>query len=185
VSHWRTLLLVAGAMAACTARRPYEDPAYARLPRINLVVVHRGGIAFSRTVSEVRYEVETLLASDCIALAGGPYDDGAPEFSLDLVDQGILPGASRMVDLPVANTALSDPYHGTSLDNIVDVGDVAVTGGRGDGARVFAAFIYMRRAHEQETVLLGEFRTVLGNDFASSVKMAEMIAGLIRRGLST
>ena len=170
-------------MAAC-GRRPYQDPAYAKLPRINLVLVHRGGIAISRTAGEVRYEVETLLASDGIALAGGPYDDAAPEFALDLVDQGVLPGGSRLVDLPVLNTPSSDPYRGTSLDSVIDVADVA-RGVRGDGARLLAGFVYMRRPREQDAVLLGQFRGVIGNDFASSVKVAEVITALIRRGLST
>jgi hypothetical protein len=171
-------------MAAC-ARRPYEDPAYAKLPRINLVLVHHGGIAISRTAGEVRYEVETLLATDGIALAGGPYDAAAPEFSLDLVDQGVLPGASRIVDLPGVNGPSADPYRGTSFDNIVDVADFSIAGARGDSARLFAGFVYMRRPHEQDAVLLGEFRGVIGNDFASSVKVAELITALIRRGLSS
>jgi hypothetical protein len=172
-------------LAACAGRRPYQDPAYAKLPRINLMLVHHGGIAFSRTENEVRYELETLLASDCVALAGGPYVEGAPEFSLELVDQGILPGGSRVVDLPGVNTPSADPYRATSMDNVVDVADVTIGSVRGDGARILAGYVYLRRPNERDPVLVGECRGVIGNDFASSVKMAEMIAALIRRGLAT
>ena len=43
----------------------------------------------------------------------------------------------------------------------------------------------MRKPSEPEPHLLGEFRGVIGNDFASSVKIAEVIAALIRRDLSS
>jgi hypothetical protein len=175
-------IVFAAALAAC-GRRPHEDPAYAHLPHINLVHVLRGGIAMSRTAGEVRYEVETLLASDGIAVAGGPYDDKAPEFSFDLVDQGVLPGGSRIVDLPGVNMPSADPYRGTNMESLIDVGDMSM-GLRGDTARIVAGAVYMRKPHEPEPHLLGEFRGVIGNDFASSVKVAEVIAGLIRRGLT-
>jgi hypothetical protein len=171
------------AMAAC-GRPPHEDPAYAHLPHINLVLIHRGGIALTRTAGEIRYEVEALLASDGIAVAGGPYDDGAPEFSFDLVDQGVLPGGSRIVDLPGTSVPSADPYRGTNMESVVDVSDVS-RGLRGDSARLVAGAVYMRKPHEPGAQLLGEFRGVMGNDFASSVKLAEMIAALIRRGLAT
>jgi hypothetical protein len=145
-------ILFAGALAAC-ASRPYQDPAYASLPRVNLLLVDHGGIASTQMAREVRYEIETLLASDRIALAGGPYVEGAPEFSLDLVDEGPL-------------------Y-------------LSMGGVRGEGTRILAAYIYRRQPYEREIELVGEFRSVMDGDFVSSVKLAEMVAAVIRRGLST
>jgi hypothetical protein len=147
-------------------------------------MVHRGGIALTQTAREVRYEVETLLASECIAVAGGPYVDGAPEFSLDLIDQGALPGA-RLSDMPGIQSPTADPFHGSTFDSVTAVGDVSVMGVQSDGLRILAGFVYLRRPHERETMLVGEFRSVVSPDFTSSVKVAEVIAALIRRGLSS
>jgi hypothetical protein len=151
---------------------------------VNLLLVHHGGIAFTQTEREVRYEVETLLASDCIAVAGGPYVEGVPEFALDLVDQGPLPGA-RMIDMPGVQAPPTDPLRGSSFDSAVDVADIALGGASGDGSRIVAGYVYLRRPYEREQILVGEFRSVIGSDFTSSVKLAEMVAALIRRGLST
>src|SRR2546423_1073734 len=56
------LAVVALALISCTRRQPFEDPAYASLPRINLSMVHHGGIALVRAARDVRYEVEWQMA---------------------------------------------------------------------------------------------------------------------------
>jgi len=178
----RTLLLVAIALSACIRRQPFEDPAYASLPRINLLMVHHGGVAISRAARDVRYEVEAQLAEERIAVAGGPYDDAAPEFSLDLVDTGIMPGADGggYYTWPSSISSVASP---TSPAGVPDTR--APDPWPGDEPRMVDGFVYMRRPRQEDVVLVGRVRGIVGPDIASSAKMAEIIASLIRRGLSS
>jgi hypothetical protein len=178
----RTLLIVAIALSACIRRQPFEDPAYASLPRINLLMVHHGGVALSRAARDVRYEIEAQLAEERIAVAGGPYDAAAPEFSLDLVDTGLMPGGEAR-GLNGWPNSISSPPSPTNPAGVPDTG--APDPWPGDEPRVLDGFVYMRRPRQEEMVLVGRVRGIVGPDIASSAKMAEIIASLIRRGLSS
>jgi len=175
------VFLLVATMAACAAR-PYQDPAYAHLPHVNLVMVHHGGISLARTARDVRYEVESFLAENQIALACGPYDDGAPEFTLDLVDRGVIPGGDRRsFNFPLTSSPSGEPYGGIVSETPAESFD----GPGADDARLLDGVVYMRRAHEKDVVLVGRVRGLVGYDFASSAKMAELIGALIRQGLSS
>ena len=179
-SVWFGLFVVT--VSACVRQRPFQDPAYAGLPRINLLMVHHGGIAHSRVERDVRYEVEAFLADNRIAVAGGPYDEGVADFSLDLVDTGIAPGAEQR-GFVTSPTALSS--NGPTLGAFGGVPENnAADSWPGDDARILDAMVYMRRAHRDETVLVGHVRGIVGPDVVSSAKMAEVLAVLIRRGMS-
>jgi hypothetical protein len=172
--------IAAMAMTAACTRRPYQNPAYANLPHVNLSVVHGGG--FSRMAGELGLAVELALAEDGIALAGGPREEKAPEFELDLIDRGILPGGERRV-LDFSHPP--EPYSGISPEGRADVNDGVMGSLRGDDARLVDVVVYMRGAGQQKLTYVGRIRGVLGYDFASPANMAEAIASLIRRALSS
>ncbi len=178
IQLWHCLL--AAAFAACT-RRPFQDPAYANLPHVNLFVVYHGGSGQVRMTGELQYAVELALAEKRIALAGGPHDGLAPELQLDLVDLGILPGAERRA----LDFGPTDSYSGIGPEGRADVTDGLMGSLRGDDARMVEGVVYMRRSTDHDFVCIGRVRGILGYDFASPAKMADVIATLVQRALST
>ena len=172
-------VFAAVALAACM-RRPYQDPAYAELPHINLSMDYHGGNGLVRVAREIRYQVEVSLAENKIAVASGAKDDQVPEFRLDLVDRGILPGAEARA----LRTVPMDPYSGSLPEGRIDATDGWLGSLRGDEPRIVDAVVYMRRPGEQDLMLLGRVRGVIGYDFAWSTKIADMMAALIQQGLA-
>jgi hypothetical protein len=169
------------ALSAC-GTRPYANPAYASLPRLNLTMVEHGGNAFHRTSNDVRRELETVLAEKGIALAGGPYDASAPELCVDLVDRGPLPGNSMAFDLR-APSPTNEPYNGTVPETRVDAVD-GVMGSREDGAHILDGMVYLRRPQQSDLIWVGQVRGIVGYDFVSPLKMAEAVAGVVARALA-
>jgi hypothetical protein len=164
----RLWIFTAAALLASCARRPFQDPSNVDLPRINLTMLQRGGIELARISNEIRYELENELAENRIAVSGGPREEQAPEFWLDLIDRGIAPCAEpHLRDL-----SSIEPYLGPSPATGVDY------------ARLLDGAVYMRRARETEEHFIGRVRGVVGGDPASAAKLAELIANVIRQGLS-
>jgi len=145
-------------------------------------MTQRGGIAFGRTVNEVRYQLVNSLAEERIALASRRYDETAPEFSIDIVDKAALPGGGRLLDasgLP----AVPEPYRGLLVDPALEAADVTTPEPSG-AALIVEARVYRRRPSETEPTLVGRVHGILGYDFASAAKLADVVTDVIRGAMA-
>ena len=177
-------IVLAVALAGCV-RPVYQRPEYANLPRINLLMIEHGGIALSRSVNEVRYQLVYVLAEESVALTGGPYDDSAPEVSIDIAEQGSLPGAAHLFDVPQAQSTSIEPYRGTFAQAPFDPTEVTMAVPAGGNLNIVAVSVYFRQPHERDPALVGQMRAVLGTDLATAAKLADLLAPIIRKGMES
>jgi hypothetical protein len=179
-------------VAATACAGPYafrQDPAYATLPRVNLTATaHTLGPELDRPVRELRYGVEFALARQQVAAASPYFDERLPVIHLDVVDRGAAP--TRMDPMP-------PPY---SSDPATSFSDTYTRADQGFGSagvrqtRIIDVFVELSepttpdpgepRAKTPAPEPIGQLRTLIVDDFASTEKTAEMIASLVQRRLA-
>jgi hypothetical protein len=178
------ILPMALAGAAC-AVRPYafrKDPGYASLPRINLTLTsHSLGPNLTAPARDLRHGIEAQLAEKRVAAAVDMYDERLPTIHIEMIDRGSIPSNSYDAR---SSSSSGEPRMGNAF---ADVHVSAANQGLGSWGmgdfRIVDVVVNASDRQAREPVTIGSVRALMGYDFVSADKAAEVVALLVQRHL--